>query len=205
MPSFSSFDFEARHIFKSIFRKTFNILFILAVPIVIFLIVLARPIILILGGEGFLSSVLPLQILAFVVGLVFLNNLGGKALIALELQKAGMWVYISGAVLNILANLLVIPRYSYIGASFTTLMTEVVVTILMFLILYQKTGFTAEMKRVYKSILAGLIMTLVIYKFKEFNILVPLFLVSVAYFLALYFVGGFTRKNIEEILDFKRV
>ena len=205
MPSFSSFAFEARHIFKSIFRKTFNILFILAVPIVIFLIVLARPIILILGGEGFLSSVLPLQILAFVVGLVFLNNLGGKALIALELQKAGMWVYISGAVLNILANLLVIPRYSYIGASFTTLMTEVVVTILMFLILYQKTGFTAEMKRVYKPILAGLIMTLVIYKFKEFNILVPLFLGSVAYFLALYFVGGFTRKNIEEILDFKRV
>ncbi len=205
MPSFSSFAFEARHVFKIIFIKIFNILFILAVPVVVFLTVLSHSIVLILGGQEFLSSALPLKILAFVVGLVFLNNLGGRALIALELQRTGMWIYISGAVLNIVANLLVIPKYSYIGASFTTLITEIVVTIMMFLIIYQKTGFTAEMKRIYKPILAGLIMALVIYKFKEFNILVPFFLGLAVYSLVLYFIGGFTKKNIEEILNFKGV
>ena len=108
-------------------------------PVVIGLFLFSGPIVRILGGEDFLSSALPLRILSFVVGLVFLNNLSGKALIALDLQKAGMKIYIFGAILNILLNLLVIPRYSYIGASVTTLITEVLVTIMMFAVLYQKT------------------------------------------------------------------
>lgn len=200
MPSFSSFALGARHLFKKIFRKTFNVLFILAVPAVVYLVILSQSIVLILGGREFLNSALPLEILAFVVGLVFLNNLGGKGLIALELQKAGMWIYLSGAGLNIFLNLLVIPRYSYIGASFTTLVTEIAVTIMMFSILYKKTGFIPKMKRVYKPIFAGLAMAIVIYQFKGFNILVPFSLGLITYFSALYSIGGFTKSNVKEVL-----
>lgn len=146
MPSFSNLAFESDLLFKKIFRKTFNILFLSAIPVVISLIVFAEPIVSILGGKEFAASALPLKILALVVGMVFLNNLGGKALIVLELQKTGMWIYLSGAVLNIAANLIVIPKYSYLGASATTLMTEIVVTVMMFSVLYKKTGFSPGIK-----------------------------------------------------------
>ena len=139
MPSLSRFALDSGELFKKRFKKTFNFLFISALPVVIGLFLFSGPIVRILGGEDFLSSALPLRILSFVVGLVFLNNLSGKALIALDLQKAGMKIYIFGAILNILLNLLVIPRYGYIGASVTTLITEVLVTIMMFAVLYQKT------------------------------------------------------------------
>lgn len=139
MPALSRFAATSPDLFKKNFKKTFNILLVWAVPVVVGIILLAKPIILILGGEGFLDSVLPLRILALVVGLVFLNNLSGKSLIALDLQRSGMKIYIFGAVLNVLLNLLVIPKYSYIGASVTTLITEVLVTAMMFNVLYQKT------------------------------------------------------------------
>lgn len=149
MPSFSHLALNSKDLFRQIFRRTFNILFLMAIPTVIILFFFAKPIILILGGEAFIPSVLPLKIMALVIGMVFLNNLGGKALIALELQKAGMWIYVSGAVLNIFSNLLVIPKFSYIGASFTTLMTEILVTIMMFSVLYKKTGFSPDIKRIF--------------------------------------------------------
>ena len=149
MPSFSQLALKSGDLFKQIFRKTFNILFLMAVPVVVGLIFFAEPIVLILGGKEFISSAAPLRIMALVVGMVFLNNLGGKALIALEFQKVGMWIYLSGAVLNIVTNLIVIPRYSYIGASFTTLMTEIIVTVIMFSILYKKAGLRPDLKNIF--------------------------------------------------------
>ncbi|MEK7659503.1 MAG: flippase [Patescibacteria group bacterium] len=151
MPSFSSSAFGPEGLFSQIFKKIFNVLFVMAIPVVVFLIIFAEPIVLTLGGEEFSASALPLKILALVVGMVFLNNLGGKALIALNLQRAGMWIYLSGAILNIFANLLVIPRYSYIGASYTTLMTEILVTVMMFLVLYKKAGLSPDIKRAFKD------------------------------------------------------
>lgn len=148
MPSFSLFAFTTGSLFNQIFKKTFNILFLMAIPVVVCLILFAEPIVLILGGKEFISSAVPLRIMALVIGMVFLNNLGGKALIALEFQKAGMWIYLSGAVLNIISNLIVIPKYSYVGASFTTLMTEVIVTIMMFLVLYKKAGLRPDFKNI---------------------------------------------------------
>lgn len=153
MPSFSQFAVTSRDLFKQVFRKTFNILFLMAIPVVVVLFFFAEPIVLILGGEDFISSALPLKIMALVIGMVFLNNLGGKALIALELQRAGMWIYISGAILNISANLLVIPKYTYIGATFTTLITEIFVTIMMFSVLYKKARLSPDIKSIISRLL----------------------------------------------------
>lgn len=139
MPTLSFFALTSPPLFKKSFRKTLNLLFVLGTLAALAIFLLAKPIILVLGGEGFLDSVLPLKILALVIGLVFLNNLSGKSLIALDLQRAGMKIYIFGAILNIFLNLLVIPRYSYLGASYATLITEVLVTAMMFRVLYQKT------------------------------------------------------------------
>ncbi len=147
MPSFSILA-RTSSLFSHIFKKTFNLLFLMAIPVVVILFFLAEPIVLILGGKEFISSAMPLRIMALVVGMVFLNNLGGKALIALEFQKAGMWIYLSGAGLNVFLNLLVIPRYSYIGASFTTLITEIAVTIAMFSVLYKKAGLSPDLKNI---------------------------------------------------------
>lgn len=201
IPTFSYLAFNLKEIFNKLYKKTFNILLIFAVPVVVFLFVLAEKVILILGGKDFILSALPLKILAFVAGLVFLNNLGGKALIVLDLQKAGMRIYLFGAILNIVLNFIFIPKYSYLGAAWTTLGTEILVTILMFLILFKKAGRTVDFKILAKSLIAGLVTGLVIYQFKELNILIPLSMGLIIYFPFLYLIKGFTKSDLKEIFN----
>ena len=203
MPSFSEFAFRTKNLFWPVFKKTFNVLFVLAVPTAVYLFVLAENIAVILGGREFLASALPLKILAFVIVLVFLNNLGGKTLIALDLQKKGMRIYLFGAIVNIFLNFLVIPKYSYVGASLTTLLTEILVTAMMFSILYQKTEIQTDGRLLAKSLFAGLVMGFAIYQFKEQNILIPFFLGLFIYFPALYFLKAFAKEDLKEI--FQRV
>lgn len=138
MPSFSYLAFKAKEQFLAAYRKIFNALLVIAVPTVVLLYFFAERVVVILGGSEFAASAAPLRILSLVIGLVFLNNLNGKVLITLDLQKKGVVVYLFGAALNIVLNLIFIPRYSYMGAAWTTLVTEVVVTSWMFGILFKE-------------------------------------------------------------------
>ena len=138
MPSFSYLAFRAKDQFYAAYWKIFNFLLAIAVPVVALLYFFAEEVVVILGGSEFAASAGPLRILSLVIGLVFLNNLNGKVLITLDLQKKGVIVYLSGAVLNIVLNFIFIPKYSYIGASLTTLVTEVIVTVWMFGILFRE-------------------------------------------------------------------
>ena len=138
MPSFSYLAFRAKDQFYAAYWKIFNFLLAIAVPVVALLYFFAEEVVVILGGSEFAASAGPLRILSLVIGLVFLNNLNGKVLITLDLQKKGVIVYLSGAVLNIVLNFIFITKYSYIGASLTTLVTEVIVTVWMFGILFRE-------------------------------------------------------------------
>lgn len=132
MPSFSYLALKTSDLFSKAYQKIFNTLLLIAVPTVVGLFFFAEEVVFILGGSEFAASAAPLKVLALVIGLVFLNNLNGKILITLDLQKRGVIVYLFGAILNIVLNLVFIPRYSYMGAAWTTLVTEVIVTVWIF-------------------------------------------------------------------------
>lgn len=135
MPLLSRFA-DSRKEFLAVFSKAFRSLSLGAVMTIVGLIVFARPIVSILGGPDFVADSAPvLVILSFAVGIIFLGNLGGNALIALNLQRKAMWIYGAGAAVNIIANLLLIPRYSYTAAAWNTVATEFLVTAGMFLLI----------------------------------------------------------------------
>ena len=120
--------------FKIVMRSAFKVLFVGALLSSVVLIAGARPIIHLVGGVEYGAGVAVLRILALAVAVIFFGNLGGNAIVALNVQKQGVWIYASGAVFNILANLVFIPRYSYYAAAWNTVATELLVTIGMFLL-----------------------------------------------------------------------
>jgi O-antigen/teichoic acid export membrane protein len=94
------------------------------------LFIFAKLFIFILAGEGFYPATLALQILSFaavssILSGFFLNIAiaGGKQLLLLK------YSFIA-AVLNICLNLLIIPKYSFIGASWTTVVTQLLILIM---------------------------------------------------------------------------
>jgi len=111
-----------------------------------------------------------------------------------------MWIYITGALFNVISNIIVIPKYGYIGASFTTLITETIVIFLIFWLIYKKTQYEIEFSVFKKSIVAGIIMALVIYNLKSLNILIPGIIGLLVYFPILYFIKGFTKNDLKDLI-----
>jgi O-antigen/teichoic acid export membrane protein len=189
--------------FSVIFNESFRHLVMFAVPSVIVLFMLAPQIIHLIGGSAFEHSISVLRILSFAVGMIFLGSLGGNSLVALDLQKKGMWIYISGAILNLGANFIFIPKYSYYGAAWTTVLTELMVTILMFVVINRHIRLKVNLSIVKKALLAGLLMILVLYPFRSMNLLITAPL-ALSYAVFLYWLKGFTKEEVLYVLGKKK-
>ena len=112
------------------FKKHLIFSSLLAVSGCVILFIFAKIFIYTLAGQTFAPSVLSLQILSFaafgsILSGFFLNIAiaGGKQLLLLK------YSFIA-AVLNICLNILIIPKYSFIGASWTTVATQLLILII---------------------------------------------------------------------------
>lgn len=123
--------------------------FIIGSGIVSGVVLLSFPerIILIVFGENYLASAVPLSILAMNIIVISINVFLGNPMMAWGKQKEYSIAVTFGAVSNIILNFILIPRYSYIGAAFATLLSEIAVFIGL---LYLFNKFTAGL--LYKKI-----------------------------------------------------
>lgn len=162
MPFLSRSAITSREEFRIIFHKTSRILFLGALPAVTGGVLLSSSVIHVIGGGEFAPAFVPLQILFLAVGIIFFGSLGGNSIVALSLQKKGMIVYFIGMAVNIIANFIVIPRYSYIGASWTTVGTELLVTALLFIIIWKHAHVLPRVRHVLRVVPAVAVMGLVV-------------------------------------------
>jgi len=200
MPLLSKFAFWDRDQFKKIFQKTLDVLIIIMVPLVIGLLLLSLPIVNLIGGKEFSVSAPVLQILSFAIGLIFLGNLFGVSIIALNKQKIGAWIYLSGMIFNIVTNLIFIPKYSYIGAASTTVATEFLVTVLMIILICRTIHYFPRFN-VIKPFIAGLAMGLFIYYFHNSNIFLLVGAGAIIYFAVLYLIKGIKKDEILSLIE----
>lgn len=197
MPMLSRYAVSDISKFKILFQKSFDILLILAIPIIAGIILLARPIIMIIGGIEFVDTApLVLQILSVAIGIIFLGSLLGNSVIALGRQKTAAWIYGGGAIFNIIANIVFIPKYSYVGAAFTTIFTELIVTFLMAILIYKTISLTPSFGIAAKAFIGASVMYFILYFFSEFNLLGTVLFGILIYFLVIYAFGAVTKKDI---------
>lgn len=116
--------------FRGTLTAATTLFLLLILPTVTLLFIGAPWVVLYLGGPAYVPSVPVLRILALALGALCFGNLYGNSAIALGAQRSLLRVAASLATLNILVNLLVIPRYSFLGAAWTTLGTEVLSAVL---------------------------------------------------------------------------
>ncbi|MGD0228370.1 MAG: polysaccharide biosynthesis C-terminal domain-containing protein, partial [Terriglobia bacterium] len=88
-----------------------------------------------LFGPKFLQAVFSFQVLMLAALFLFLNNTCGIALTAVGQQRWAPRITIAGLGLNVILNLLLIPRLDYLGSSYATLATEIFVLVFAYLAL----------------------------------------------------------------------
>jgi O-antigen/teichoic acid export membrane protein len=108
------------------YERLFRWFAALAVPSAILLHVWAGAIVRVCYGDAYGDSAAILRLLAPAMGFSFIGYLFVNALIASDRQRAFLGVTVVGCVVNIAANLLLVPAYGAAGAAWARVLTEAV-------------------------------------------------------------------------------
>lgn len=185
--------------FKIFFQKSLNFLIIAALPLSIGGFVLSQKIALLLGGAEFLPASLPIKILMIAMFFVFLGNLFGNAIIALDKQKKMVYIYGFGVFISTVFNLIFIPRYSYLATSYVTLLTEATVNIAMFIIILKEIKYWPIDGKLWKAIIAVFIMGASLFYLNVFNLnlFILILIGAVIYIATLFLFKGITKDELK--------
>ena len=103
-------------------------------------IILSSPIIRLIAGQEFYPSALVLRILALGLIFAYFNHLTGFSLIALNRQTDSLKIGLVALIWNLILNLIFIPQGGIIAASWITVATEGLVSLLSSLVLIKARG-----------------------------------------------------------------
>lgn len=204
LPLLSRFYKENRGKFLNIFKKGTSVLIIFVVPMCIGTIFFAQEIMTLAGGDEFSGSANVLKILIFAVSAIFFSHIFGNTAIACHQQKKIMWIYLGIAILSIILNLILIPKFSYLGASIAVTISEISVSLAILVLIYIKAKISINFKTVLKSITSALGMLLVLYLLPNWYFLINVGVASIIYFGILYLLKGFSKEMVLEIINIKK-
>lgn len=177
--------------------KTMRYMAMIGIPIGFGTTVLAEQIILFLFGEAYAESVLPLQIIIWALVLIFLNCICLVGLNSINLQKLGVLVTGAGIICNVTLNLILIPPYGAVGASSSTVATEVFTTILFLWLFKTKIGSIKLASVVYRPLLAALIMSAALLALPSPPLAVLILVGVIVYLACLVLLGGLKRTDLD--------
>ena len=138
-PAQSKYFKESKEILQKIWNYQMEIMIFLSVPLVVGGILLASKLIGFIYDSSFSPAVLAFQILIVMTGISYLQTPFNRLLIATNQQKKLFWAVFSGTIINIILNIILIPRFSLYGAALATVFTWLVLLLLCLYITYRYT------------------------------------------------------------------
>jgi len=198
-PLMSQFYVSSKNSLKFMFEKHFKYMLIIGFPIGVGITLLADKIILLIFGAEYTPSVIALQILAWAIVLIFARTAFERVLESVNRQIIVTEVFGGCALLNVILNIILIPRYSYIGAAVATLITDFAVFALIF-VWSLKIGYSIPNKQlvevISKVIAASLLMGIFIEYFRDQNLLILVFTATIIYFGVILLIKGLDKDDI---------
>lgn len=104
-----------------------KLLVMIAFPLAVFSAFAATFLVGVLGGAEFLPhGATALSVMIWSIPFGWINSVTNYALIAVNQQRALTRAFAIGLAFNVVANLIIIPQFSYVGAAVTTILSEIV-------------------------------------------------------------------------------
>ncbi len=122
-PAIISAKVESESLYYGRLQKLYDVMIWLAVAVAIPSVILAAPIIRILFGDQYASAVPVLQIYVLSSIFVFIGVAVGKWFIVENKQSLTFYRTLFGAILNIIFNIVLIPRYGVLGSAIATVVS----------------------------------------------------------------------------------
>jgi O-antigen/teichoic acid export membrane protein len=188
-----------------LFNSLIKYSLIITLPVLTGFFVLSEELITMISGTKYISaiSIIPFLIL---FPLIEVGNRTYNKILYLKSQtKSLALIYVIGMVLNIILNLILIPRFSYYGAGIATTLAYIV----MFILFYYKTHKNIKLDQAYLKIpnilLSTLIMGLALSFISPNNVftkILTIILGAAIYFGSLYLTRAYVKEELDLIKSF---
>lgn len=111
---------------KNLMSKSFNIVFLIAIPFCFFSLIFAKDILMLVSGARYIeaeNSLKLFSILPFVIGVC--NIMGTQFLLPIGQEKKILHATVLGLIVSLILNFSLIPYFGFMGASVTCVIAEV--------------------------------------------------------------------------------
>lgn len=188
--------------FNNVLQKSLDAMIITAIPLIIGAQIVAKPLMVLVAGENFSQAGSVLKILILAIGFIFFGCLLAHAVIALDKQKKMIGAYLFTALTSLAGYLIFVPVYSYYGAAWVTVYSELMIAILSLYVVSKYSLFKLKLNTFYKAILASLIMGLATYFLADkVNLLINISSSFLIYLICLYWFKGLKQEDLKNIIS----
>ena len=183
---------EAKEKLQKIWDYYMELMIFLAIPLTIGGIVLAPKIIDFIYGQSYVPSVLAFQILIIMAGIIFLYTPFYQILFVFNRQKRLFWTVFSGAIINVILNSILIPKFSLYGAAVATVITQLLIFFLLFKFTLKFTTVKPLNLKVLLSFIGVIFSSILMYfvisqpQIYRLHILFSISIGALSYFIALF-------------------
>ena len=193
-PLMSKLYTEDTNMLKISFEQSFKYSLLILLPIIVGVYFYSPYIINLIYTSEFALASVPMQILIWTVVFLFINGVATSLLNSIGKEFDVTKIYIIAAIFNIDVNYFLIPKYTYIGASIATVLSEILILGLMMYSI-SKTEYKPDislLKTVIKLVICGIILAIALY------------LIDVSLWLAIpiglivYIISLFLTKSIDD-------
>ncbi len=190
--------------FQSLLDQSYAVMAILAAPMITGAWVLGDRIMRTVAGNDFAASGGILKILMLAMGLIFVGTMASHAVVALQIQRRMLKVYVIVALVTLIGYIAFIPTYGMWAAAWLTVASEgaiaVASTVYTLVVSRVRIRFSAPLK----AVVSALLMMLAILPIKDAWLPIPILAGVIVYGILIIASGAISPAVLKEILSFKR-
>lgn len=123
---------NSKNLLKLSYEKSIKYLLLIILPICAGIIIYAIPLMNFIYGSQYANTGPIMMILIFSIPFLFVNGASTVAMNSSDDEMNVTKIYAVAALANVILNFLLIPEYSYMGAAAATVISEIIISILMF-------------------------------------------------------------------------
>ncbi|MFQ5706568.1 MAG: flippase [bacterium] len=204
-PALSAYFKSQQEAFDSLFEKTFKLMFLTGTSIACVLSLFSNRIILLMFGDEFINAAAALRILVWSTAIYFMGTVMTHAMRAAGKQRFTAKVVAASAFLNLFLNFIFIPRFSFIGAAFATLTSELFTFSFHFWYLRRYIVKPPLLRLLPKIVLINAIMVVSIRLLVDFPLLILIALALAVNLIMVVFTKYYTKDDLVRIQSMAKV
>ncbi|MFH1631656.1 MAG: flippase [bacterium] len=181
---------KARDRFETQMQNAFDFFAIAAIPLAVGSIIVGVPLMELIAGPEFSESGRVLAVLGPAASIVFFGSLFGHTIVALNKQRVMTWGYFAVAAITVAGYLIFIPRYGMWAAAWWTLISEVIIGSLTFIVVTRVSGYRPKLKTASQAALASTVMAFGFVMIPSVHVLIDVAIAGLIYLIALGAFGG---------------